>query len=329
MEMRKYSRRGAAMIFIAVVFFSQFAQALSLEWDANVEPTIGGYRVYMGEASRSYTFASDVGNSTTAQLQNLPPGRTVYLAVTAYDTNGLESDFSDEITYTVPSFALQCSDCAEKLNHFLQSHPTSLPAPAGDCLESTLNSFATVVRAAKSLDEPGKAELIAVAECLNAVLNDRADLRQKRTTQLYASRWTGAATNLLQKLQTPVDYQNLGAVLKQFARYNAGLRRVDALLARGNAVPTAFTNGPVYFYLKKDSQPVRFTAAFGSSRVLLRMLDGSHLDDGTFSLTQTAWNEAELVMTLVSGNVIQLELQFGGRRGKVLGVGFTGSFLAP
>ena len=39
---------------------------------------------------------------TNATLANLTPGTTYFFAVTAYDTNSLESPFSGEISYTVP-----------------------------------------------------------------------------------------------------------------------------------------------------------------------------------------------------------------------------------
>ena len=48
----------------------------------------------------AYTFTNDVGVQTWAQAQNLVAGRTYYFAVTAYSTEGLESDFSEEISYT-------------------------------------------------------------------------------------------------------------------------------------------------------------------------------------------------------------------------------------
>ena len=35
-------------------------------------------------------------------MSNLLNGTTYFFAVTAYDTNGLESDFSTEISYTIP-----------------------------------------------------------------------------------------------------------------------------------------------------------------------------------------------------------------------------------
>jgi hypothetical protein len=61
---------------------------------------VAGYKVYFGEKSRTYTRTIDVGLQTIVPLTNLNPGVTHFIAVTAYDTNRLESPFSDEISYT-------------------------------------------------------------------------------------------------------------------------------------------------------------------------------------------------------------------------------------
>jgi hypothetical protein len=62
-----------------------------------------GYRLYQGGVSQVYTNVVDVGNSTSNTVAGLVAGATYYFAVTAYDSVGLESAFSNEIAYTVPS----------------------------------------------------------------------------------------------------------------------------------------------------------------------------------------------------------------------------------
>jgi hypothetical protein len=76
------------------------ARVPALEWDPNTEPAIAGYNVYVGETSGTYTHVVDVGVETRFPLTNLSSGVTHYFAVTAYDVNGLESPFSEEIWYT-------------------------------------------------------------------------------------------------------------------------------------------------------------------------------------------------------------------------------------
>ncbi|HTD68060.1 MAG TPA: hypothetical protein VK846_16165 [Candidatus Limnocylindria bacterium] len=71
-----------------------------LEWDANPESSIAGYRVYIGLQSRQYDTNHEVGLATQMPLPPLEPCRTYYFAVTAYDGDGIESEFSEEVTYT-------------------------------------------------------------------------------------------------------------------------------------------------------------------------------------------------------------------------------------
>lgn len=79
------------------------AAQISIAWDANTEPDLSGYRVYYGTSSGQYTTSVDVGNNTHCVISGLAPGVTYYFAATAYDTEGNESGFSDEIVYSVPA----------------------------------------------------------------------------------------------------------------------------------------------------------------------------------------------------------------------------------
>ena len=74
----------------------------TLTWNAsttNADGTpltdLAGYKIYYGNSSGSYTVSVDVGNLTGAIISNLEPG-TWCFAVTAYDTSGNESEYSDE-----------------------------------------------------------------------------------------------------------------------------------------------------------------------------------------------------------------------------------------
>jgi Malectin domain len=75
------------------------AAPLTLAWDAAAGAT--GYLIHYGTASRHYTATVQVtdGHTTTAALSALDPAQVYYMAVTAYDDAGDESDFSNEILY--------------------------------------------------------------------------------------------------------------------------------------------------------------------------------------------------------------------------------------
>lgn len=95
-----------------VVAFASLAPAcahagttVTLAWDANTETDLAGYRIHYGDTPGSYSQTLDVGNITTATVSDLSPGGTYYFAVTAYNTAALESDPSNEVSFTVPSDA--------------------------------------------------------------------------------------------------------------------------------------------------------------------------------------------------------------------------------
>ena len=80
--------------------------SLMLSWTApttNEDETpledLAGYRLYYGTESGYYSNVVNVGNYTSAELSNLAT-ETWYLAVTAYDYFGNESELSDQIHHT-------------------------------------------------------------------------------------------------------------------------------------------------------------------------------------------------------------------------------------
>ena len=69
-----------------------------MAWNPNTDPSVAGYNLYYGGASRTYTNVINVGSTTNVMIVNgLVEGKTYYFAVTAYTFEGSESDFSDEI----------------------------------------------------------------------------------------------------------------------------------------------------------------------------------------------------------------------------------------
>lgn len=121
------SQRLSSLVKLGVLFllFTVTAQAgqVMLAWDANTESTLGGYKVYYGQASGNYTSNMDVGNQTTYTVANLQDGATYYFAVKAYDSaRTTESGFSNEVSKTLGS-----STAAPTAN--FSATPTSGNAP--------------------------------------------------------------------------------------------------------------------------------------------------------------------------------------------------------
>ncbi|MBA3963136.1 MAG: fibronectin type III domain-containing protein [Chthoniobacterales bacterium] len=67
-------------------------------WDKNLEPDIAGYRLHYGTIENPFTDVVDVATNS-ANISKLVAGTTYLVAVTAYDTAGVESDYSSPIAY--------------------------------------------------------------------------------------------------------------------------------------------------------------------------------------------------------------------------------------
>jgi hypothetical protein len=73
------------------------AASVSLVWDANSESAVSGYIVHYGPASGQYSNRLSIGNRTSHTVTGLQPG-TWYFAITACDSFGTESIFSNEVS---------------------------------------------------------------------------------------------------------------------------------------------------------------------------------------------------------------------------------------
>jgi fibronectin type 3 domain-containing protein len=77
------------------------SETATLSWDAS-EPDLKGYKIYLATASGEYgapiaTVPIDITNYTVTGLET---GTTYFFVVTAYDSNGTESSFSNEVSKT-------------------------------------------------------------------------------------------------------------------------------------------------------------------------------------------------------------------------------------
>jgi hypothetical protein len=73
--------------------------SLSVSWTGNTEADLAGYRLYVGTSSGVYNQPIQVGKSTTSYVvTGLPKGQTYFIAVSAYDTTGNESQKSAEVS---------------------------------------------------------------------------------------------------------------------------------------------------------------------------------------------------------------------------------------
>lgn len=107
---------SAIRTFLVIISMSLFlcgpsvdclAYDVDLSWQANTETDVIGYKVYYAVDSEELPFAGvdlasgpspvEANGQTSATISGLDPKRTYYFAVAAYNTNGIESVYSDVV----------------------------------------------------------------------------------------------------------------------------------------------------------------------------------------------------------------------------------------
>jgi hypothetical protein len=112
--MMKTNGCGSKKLSKNLVFFSALllsllisvwarAEQVTLAWDENTESDLAGYKVHYGTASGSYATHVDVHNVSTSIVTGLTAGQTYYFVVTAYNTSGNGSGYSNQVSYSVPA----------------------------------------------------------------------------------------------------------------------------------------------------------------------------------------------------------------------------------
>jgi fibronectin type 3 domain-containing protein len=98
-----YNLRPLNIIFVAAFLLSfaysvrlVYSAQVTLEWQASSGPNVAGYNLYQGTSSRDYDESMDVGNWTSVTIADLEDSETYYFAVTAYNSDGDESAYSNE-----------------------------------------------------------------------------------------------------------------------------------------------------------------------------------------------------------------------------------------
>jgi len=75
---------------------------VQIAWDENSDLDLAGYRLYRGKSAESLSLLSDVGTAASYLDTNVTNDSAYFYAVTAYDTDDNESDYSD-IVKAIPS----------------------------------------------------------------------------------------------------------------------------------------------------------------------------------------------------------------------------------
>ncbi len=72
-----------------------------LKWDFSNEAELVGYNLYYGKTSGMYTRRRSIGRVNQYRLDGLNINEVYYFAITAYDAQSRESDYSDEVAIII------------------------------------------------------------------------------------------------------------------------------------------------------------------------------------------------------------------------------------
>ena len=91
------------LILLILNFSLLNAAEVELLWQANSETDLGGYKIHYGTISKSYDVKIDVAKKITYTVNDLEENMLYFFALTAYDTLGNESSFSNEVSIEISS----------------------------------------------------------------------------------------------------------------------------------------------------------------------------------------------------------------------------------
>ena len=124
---------GAYLIGLPAWGYAATSNSAILQWAANTESDLAGYKVYHGTAPGVYGVSLNVGKTTTYQYANLETNKTHYFSVTAYDTSGNESTPAPEVSKTITGTSGMVLSVSVTGNGTITSTPSGVTCSSGTC----------------------------------------------------------------------------------------------------------------------------------------------------------------------------------------------------
>lgn len=92
-----------ALVTLALLLLatSAIAADISIKWDANTEPDLAGYVIHRSEGEAPFVPVART-TATNYTFANVSSGKKYRVAVTARNTSGIESSYSNVVAYSVP-----------------------------------------------------------------------------------------------------------------------------------------------------------------------------------------------------------------------------------
>jgi hypothetical protein len=93
---------ATAVVLMLLVATVAYAKIIGFAWDANTETDLAGYKMYCGSTSGGpYTFVKSVTQPITTTTNDFTTSGTYYCVLTAYDSSGNESGYSNQVMVVV------------------------------------------------------------------------------------------------------------------------------------------------------------------------------------------------------------------------------------
>lgn len=166
---------GLIILALCLLVYSTVSAAdLTLQWDANTEDDLGGYRVYKSNESDGYTYgigneADSISAGTETSTITVEDGAWFFV-VTAWDNDGNESSPSNEVTETIdatppviaipPDQTLEATSVAGAVATFIVTATDAVePNPMVVCVPASGSVFprGTTVVTCTAIDASGNA----------------------------------------------------------------------------------------------------------------------------------------------------------------------------
>jgi len=97
------STTSSRQIPVSLTLSAAAASTATLTWNTNTESDLAGYKVYRGAGSGNYgaPLATLPKTTTSYIATGLQNGTTYFFVITAYDSSGNESTFSNEVSKSI------------------------------------------------------------------------------------------------------------------------------------------------------------------------------------------------------------------------------------
>jgi len=91
---------GFMIVFLTLLFSAAFCAEVTVEWDANTQPDIKEYKVYVGFLPEKVAYTTSVSTSTSLLLTDIT--KNCWIGVKAFDNQKRPSDYSNIVNYVAP-----------------------------------------------------------------------------------------------------------------------------------------------------------------------------------------------------------------------------------